>query len=122
MRTHVIDHPLVSHKLTTLRDEGTDSPTFRRLADELVTLLAYEATRDVRVEPVDILGLPPADDEDEQVPAGDLDLLGDLGMHAMDLAVLLDDVELYPDEMLSDIARRLGFGELFDDAVGFTSA
>lgn len=71
---------------------------------------------------VDFLGLPPADDEDEQVPAGDLDLLGDLGLHAMDLAVLLDDVELYPDEMLSDIARRLGFGELFDDAVGFTSA
>ena len=55
MRTHVIDHPLVSHKLTTLRDEATDSPTFRRLADELVTLLAYEATRDVRVEPVDIV-------------------------------------------------------------------
>ena len=55
MRTHVVDHPLVSHKLTTLRDERTDSPTFRRLADELVTLLAYEATRDVRVEPVDIV-------------------------------------------------------------------
>ena len=33
----------------------TDSPTFRRLADELVTLLAYEATRDVRVDPVDIV-------------------------------------------------------------------
>ncbi|RZS91748.1 uracil phosphoribosyltransferase [Motilibacter rhizosphaerae] len=54
MRTHVVDHPLVAHKLTVLRDEGTDSPTFRRLADELVTLLAYEATRDVRVEPMDI--------------------------------------------------------------------
>ena len=53
MRIHVADHPLVAHKLTTLRDERTDSPTFRRLADELVTLLAYEATRDVRVEPVD---------------------------------------------------------------------
>ena len=49
MRTHVVDHPLVAHKLTHLRDEMTDSPTFRRLADELVTLLAYEATRDVRV-------------------------------------------------------------------------
>ena len=34
----------------------------------------------------------------------------------------VDDVELYPDEMLSEIARRLGFGELFDDAVGLTSA
>src|SRR5690606_20773333 len=52
MRTHVVDHPLVSHKLTTLRDAATDSPTFRRLTDELVTLLAYVATRDVRVEPV----------------------------------------------------------------------
>jgi uracil phosphoribosyltransferase len=54
MRTLVVDHPLVAHKLTTLRDEKTDSPTFRRLADELVTLLAYEATRDVRVAPVEI--------------------------------------------------------------------
>src|SRR6476620_567702 len=54
MRTHVADHPLIAHKLTTLRDERTDSPTFRRLADELVTLLAYEATRDVRVETVTV--------------------------------------------------------------------
>jgi uracil phosphoribosyltransferase len=54
MRTHVADHPLVAHKLTTLRDERTDSPTFRRLAEELVTLLAYEATRDVRIETVRI--------------------------------------------------------------------
>src|SRR5205085_9992996 len=51
MRVHVVDHPLVAHKLTALRDRDTDSPTFRRLADELVTLLAYEATRGVRVEP-----------------------------------------------------------------------
>jgi uracil phosphoribosyltransferase len=54
MRIHVADHPLVAHKLTTLRDQETDSPTFRRLADELVTLLAYEATRDVRVEVVTV--------------------------------------------------------------------
>ena len=47
MRIHVVDHPLVAHKLTNLRDENTDSPTFRRLVDQLVTLLAYEATRDV---------------------------------------------------------------------------
>jgi uracil phosphoribosyltransferase len=50
MRLHVVDHPLVSHKLTALRDERTASPEFRRLTEELVTLLAYEATRDVRVE------------------------------------------------------------------------
>lgn len=71
---------------------------------------------------VDFLGLPVPEDEDEQVPAGDLDLLGDFGVHAMDMAVLLDDFDLYPDEMLSDVARRLGFGEQFDDAVGYTSA
>lgn len=46
----VIDHPLVAHKLSLLRDKDTDSPTFRRLTEELVTLLAYEATRNVRVE------------------------------------------------------------------------
>lgn len=54
MRVHVVDHPLVSHKLTALRDQDTDSPTFRRLTDELVALLAYEATRDVRVDPVSV--------------------------------------------------------------------
>jgi uracil phosphoribosyltransferase len=54
MRTILTDHPLVAHKLTTLRDERTDSPTFRLLVDELVTLLAYEATRDITVAPVTI--------------------------------------------------------------------
>lgn len=54
MRVHVADHPLVTHKLTVLRDRNTPSPTFRALAEELVTLLAYEATRSVRTEVVDI--------------------------------------------------------------------
>ena len=55
MRIQVVDHPLVAHKLTELRNEHTDSPTFRSLTDELVTLLAYEATRDVRVDPREIV-------------------------------------------------------------------
>ena len=50
----VLDHPLVAHKLTHLRSTKTKSPTFRQLVEELVTLLAYEATRDVRVEDVAI--------------------------------------------------------------------
>jgi len=50
MRLHVADHPLISHKLTVLRDEKTPQATFRLLVDELVTLLAYEATREVRTE------------------------------------------------------------------------
>lgn len=54
MRLHVADHPLVAHKLTVLRDAATPSATFRLLVDELVTLLAYEATRDVRTREVEI--------------------------------------------------------------------
>jgi uracil phosphoribosyltransferase len=54
MRVHVANHPLITHKLTLLRDKKTDSPTFRYLTEELVTLLAYEATRDIRTDQVTI--------------------------------------------------------------------
>jgi uracil phosphoribosyltransferase len=54
MQTLVADHPLVAHKLTALRDVRTETPTFRRLTDELVTLLAYEATRHIKVEPISV--------------------------------------------------------------------
>jgi putative tRNA adenosine deaminase-associated protein len=95
-----------------------DGSTTRVLLSDVTAAEEWELAQSA----VDFLGLPPAEDEDEPAPAGDLDLLGDLGIRAMDMGLLLDDDELYPDEMLSDIARRLGFGELFDDAVGFTSA
>jgi uracil phosphoribosyltransferase len=55
MRVHVADHPLITHKLTVLRDVNTPSPVFRSLVEELMTLLAYEGTRGVRVEPVEIV-------------------------------------------------------------------
>ncbi|MDR3201715.1 MAG: uracil phosphoribosyltransferase [Bifidobacteriaceae bacterium] len=55
MHVFTVDHPLVAHKLTILRDSRTDSPKFRNLVDELVTLLAYEATRGIAVEPTDIV-------------------------------------------------------------------
>jgi uracil phosphoribosyltransferase len=51
MKVHIADHPLIAHKLTLLRDRTTPSPSFRNLVEELVTLLAYEATRDIAVEP-----------------------------------------------------------------------
>ena len=54
MRTLLADHPLVTHKLTLLRDASTDTATFRTLADELVTLLAYEATREIRIAPAEV--------------------------------------------------------------------
>jgi uracil phosphoribosyltransferase len=54
MRVHVANHPLITHKITVLRDKNTPSPTFRLLVEELVTLLAYEATREVKVQEVDV--------------------------------------------------------------------
>src|SRR5699024_12325904 len=54
MRLHVADPPLIAHKLTVLRDVTTPSPVFRQLTEELVTLLAYEATREIRTEQVEI--------------------------------------------------------------------
>ncbi|AOZ73283.1 uracil phosphoribosyltransferase [Boudabousia tangfeifanii] len=54
MRLIDVKHPLVDHKLTTLRRSDTPSAVFRQLVDELVTLLAYEATRDILVDDVEI--------------------------------------------------------------------
>jgi putative tRNA adenosine deaminase-associated protein len=67
------------------------------------------------------LELPLPEDDDDQVPAGDLGIVGDLGMGAMDMGALLDDFDLYPDEMLGDVARRLGFGSLYDEVVGVSA-
>lgn len=47
---HVINHPLVQHKLTYLRDKNTGSKEFRELVEELAMLLTYEATRDLPLE------------------------------------------------------------------------
>lgn len=52
MRLHQANHPLISHKLTELRKKNTSSATFRLLTEELVTLLAYEASRDLRTDEV----------------------------------------------------------------------
>ncbi|MDN5756289.1 MAG: uracil phosphoribosyltransferase [Arthrobacter sp.] len=54
MRVQVVDHPLVAHKVSVLRDKNTPSPVFRQLTDELVTLLAYEATREVRTTQIEV--------------------------------------------------------------------
>ena len=54
MELLVIDHPLVTQKMTLLRDKRTPSPTFRQLVDELMTLLAYESTREVRIEEIEV--------------------------------------------------------------------
>ena len=50
MSLFVVDHPLVAHRITVLRDETTPSPVFRRAVAEIAALLAYEATRELHVE------------------------------------------------------------------------
>jgi len=54
MHVHHVDHPLLAHKLTVLRKRHTPSMIFRQVTEELVMLLAYEATRDLAVVDVDI--------------------------------------------------------------------
>ena len=54
MKVHVANHPLIAHKVTVLRDERTPSSTFRELIGEIVTLLAYEAPREVKTVPVTV--------------------------------------------------------------------
>ncbi len=51
---HVIDHPLVQHKLTLMRREETSTNTFRRLANEMATLLAYEVLRDTPTQEIEV--------------------------------------------------------------------
>jgi len=48
MPVHIVDHPVISHKLTTLRDKSTPMREFRRTVSEITLLLAYEATRDLK--------------------------------------------------------------------------
>ena len=88
-------------------------------AQTLVLLSDVTAANDwpVARSALDFLDLPLPDDDDQE-PAGDLGIVADLGLDAMDMGALLDDYELYPDEMLGDIASRLGFGRLYDEIVG----
>lgn len=65
----------------------------------------------------DLVDMPDPDDDDPR-PAGDLDIVSDLGMAALELGVLCDDDDLYPDEILGDVATRLGFGDAFERIVG----
>jgi putative tRNA adenosine deaminase-associated protein len=88
----------------------------------LLSDITAAAEWELAASAIEFLGLPAPEDDDEQLPAGDLDLLSDLGMSAMDMGVLLDDFDLYPDETLSEVSRKIGFGKLFDDAAGLTSA
>ncbi|HSV40583.1 MAG TPA: tRNA adenosine deaminase-associated protein [Nocardioidaceae bacterium] len=95
-----------------VRVAGTD---VRMLLSDVTAATEWPIARSV----VEELELPmPDDNDDDPVPAGDLGILADFGMGAMDMGALLDDLEAYPDEMLSDIASKIGFGREYDELVG----
>lgn len=58
------------------------------------------------------------DVEDDQAPAGDLAILADMGLSARDMGALLDEDDLFPEEILSEVADSVGFGPKFDELVG----
>jgi putative tRNA adenosine deaminase-associated protein len=63
------------------------------------------------------LDLPDDEDLDQVLPAGDMSIFADLGLDEMDLGMLAGDLDLFPDEALSIIARKLGFGHAFERAL-----
>lgn len=65
----------------------------------------------------DMLDLAEPQSDDPQA-VGDLEILSDLGMTAFDLGVLCDDDDLYPDDVLLDVAQRLGFGVELEAVLG----
>jgi putative tRNA adenosine deaminase-associated protein len=61
--------------------------------------------------------IPGEDDLDQVLPAGDMSIFADLGVDEMDLGQLSGDLDMFPDEALASIARRLGFGHALDRAL-----
>ncbi|MET0448176.1 MAG: tRNA adenosine deaminase-associated protein [Aeromicrobium sp.] len=65
----------------------------------------------------DMIDLPEPQDDDAQA-VGDMEILSDLGMTSFDLGLLCDDDDLYPDDILLDVAERLGFGVELEAILG----
>lgn len=95
-----------------LRPDGAD---IRLLVSDATAVGEWPIAR----EALGLVGEPaPAEDDDADVaPAGDLEIFADLGMGSMELSTVCSDLELYPDEILAQIAARIGFGAEFDRAV-----
>jgi putative tRNA adenosine deaminase-associated protein len=88
----------------------------RKLGSQMQMMISdvtYALESDLAADLIEMLDLPFPEDEDEPQPGGDIDLLSDLGMSAMELEALCDDLELFPDEQIDAIASRIGFGEQF---------
>ena len=87
----------------------------RFLLSDVTASVAWDLALQV-VEELD-LQVPGDDDLEEVLPAGDLGIFADLGLEEMEMGMLLSDTELYADEVLTALARRLGFGEAYERVV-----
>jgi putative tRNA adenosine deaminase-associated protein len=66
---------------------------------------------EVAAEFLELADIDQPDEDDEPLPSGDLEIFSDLGIHGMELSTICDDADLFPDEQIEAIARRLGFGD-----------
>jgi putative tRNA adenosine deaminase-associated protein len=94
-------------------DPGADRA--RLLVSDVSAAVAWDLAAQV-LEAFD-MDLPDEDDLDDVWPAGDLGIFSDLGLDEMELGAILADVDAYADEMLSTLARRLGFGDAWERVV-----
>jgi putative tRNA adenosine deaminase-associated protein len=95
-----------------VRVEGGDE---RLLLSDVTASVAW----DLAAQVLDALDLdPPGEDELEDIwPVGDLGIFSDLGLDEMEMGAILADVDAYADEMLDAVARRLGFGPVYERVV-----
>ncbi len=87
----------------------------RALLSDVTASVAW----DLAAQVVDWLGLarPGDDDMDDVWPAGDMSIFSDLGLDEMELGALLSDLDMYADETLLSLARRLGFADAYERVV-----
>ncbi len=80
---------------------------------DVMAALEYE----IAAEVLELLDIDSPEEDDADEPAGDINLFADFGLDAMDLQMICDDSEKYPDEQLEVIARQIGFGDEFLEIV-----
>jgi putative tRNA adenosine deaminase-associated protein len=102
---------------------GDDFFVAARMAGTQVSLFLSDLTASVdwplAWQVLDYLDIPVPEDEDldQVLPAGDMSIFADLGVDEMELGALSGDLDLFPDEVLASIARRLGFGPALERAL-----
>ena len=90
----------------------------REIGSEMKMMISdatFGLENNLAIDLLEMMDLPFPEEDDESQPGGDVDLLTDLGINEMELEAIASDPELYPDEAIEAIAKRLGFGELFID-------